>query len=265
MKYRSIWALAALVATVTLALSSCRENGIGCIRGTGTTITETREVDDFSELEIQTNATIKVVEDTVFSFTATGQENILQNLLVSIRNGKLVLRDRRCVRGTSRLTIEIHAPLIQGVSINGSSRTTVIKNNPLKLGTVDYKVNGSGKITLFGMLKADEVRATINGSGDIEIPMESYRCFMNITGSGHIITEGTATYSDIDIDGSGNAESYNLQTVDTKVDITGSGRADVNVSDELDVNISGSGSVHYKGWPRLSTRISGSGKVVHED
>lgn len=264
MKNTSLFLMAA-IAAATLSLSSCREDGLGCIRGSGATITETREVEDFSELEIQTSATIEVVEDSIFSFTATGQENILQNLLVSIRNGKMIVKDRRCVRGTSRLSISIHAPLITNINVNGSSRTTVEKNNPLKLGTVNYKVNGSGKIILQGTLKADEVQTTINGSGDIEIPMDVSRCFMDITGSGHIITYGNATSSDIDIDGSGNAESYNLQTRDTKVDITGSGRAEVNVANDLDVNISGSGSVHYKGWPRLTTRISGSGKVVHEN
>ena len=46
------------------------------------------------------------------------------------------------------------------------------------------------------------------------------------------------------------------------VRISGSGNANVLVSDDLNVVISGSGKVSYAGYPDISKLISGSGKLL---
>ena len=47
------------------------------------------------------------------------------------------------------------------------------------------------------------------------------------------------------------------------VTISGSGDAEVTVSDDLDVKITGSGDVYYKGNPDLDVNITGSGEVIN--
>ena len=83
-----------------------------------------------------------------------------------------------------------------------------------------------------------------------------------ITGSGNIKLEGLGDELDIRITGSGDVAAFNLDVVRARVEITGSGNAEVSVEDELDVKISGSGDVRYKGNPSLDVNISGSGRVV---
>lgn len=59
----------------------------------------------------------------------------------------------------------------------------------------------------------------------------------------------------------GQLQGANLLVRTGELDISGSGSAVVNVTEELDVGISGSGSVEYLGTPVVSSRVSGSGSV----
>jgi Putative auto-transporter adhesin, head GIN domain len=262
-KITKITALAALGAATML--SSCRQDRFGCIRGDGPTIPETRTVSDFEEIEIQSGATVYVIEDSSYSFTATAQENILENLILSTRNGKLLIKDHRCVRGKSNLVITIHVPEMHSMSVSGSGHATLNKTKTQSISNARFTVSGSGQLVIKGDIHADDVYATITGSGNIEIPVIADDVFMKVTGSGEIYASGKTTHNDIEVTGSGEIQSFQLISDDTYVNISGSGKSEVYADKNLDVNISGSGSVYYKGWPRISTRISGSGKVVSEN
>ena len=52
------------------------------------------------------------------------------------------------------------------------------------------------------------------------------------------------------ISGSGSVQNSDLETADTDIHISGSGKASVNATRSLGVNISGSGSVFYRGQPQ---------------
>jgi Putative auto-transporter adhesin, head GIN domain len=64
------------------------------------------------------------------------------------------------------------------------------------------------------------------------------------------------------IDGSGNLDLGALQVEAGKVEISGSGSAQVDPDRRLDADIDGSGEVDYLGHPTVSESISGSGRVV---
>ena len=72
---------------------------------------------------------------------------------------------------------------------------------------------------------------------------------------------GKADSQDIDISGSGSYEALDLESKEAEIDLGGSGKASVNVLDDLDVTISGSGSVQYRGNPTVIQDIRGSGEV----
>jgi hypothetical protein len=43
--------------------------------------------------------------------------------------------------------------------------------------------------------------------------------------------------------------------------LTGSGRIEVGVKEEIDASVTGAGSILYWGSPRVAQRVSGSGSV----
>ena len=62
-----------------------------------------------------------------------------------------------------------------------------------------------------------------------------------------------------------NINAFGLTTKTADIEISGSGKCEVSVSDKLEAKLSGSGRVRYKGNPVVSTNISGSGSVVQVD
>ncbi len=82
-----------------------------------------------------------------------------------------------------------------------------------------------------------------------------------IDGSGNFSLSGSATKTDVVIDGSGDYDAFNLVSEATKVKISGSGNAEVTSNKTLEVVIDGSGDLIYKGNPTVNAKVSGSGSV----
>lgn len=250
-----------IAAVASLATQGCKRDGLFCIRGTGAMTTETRTVSNFSAVEINTDATVYLIEDTAYSLTIEGQQNVISNLNTLISGGKLILRNHKCVRGNSHLVIRIQAPLFADVNVLGSGNVTLTKKENQKSSTATLKISGSGDLHVNGIISANNLYTSVTGSGNLSAEMDATWSSCTITGSGKITLSGKSNSQEIEITGSGKLYGYELKTDDTWVRISGSGKAEVAADKNLDVDISGSGSVCYKGWPKINSRISGSGSI----
>lgn len=157
------------------------------------------------------------------------------------------------VTGTESLTVEAEdniLPLLTSEVRNGRlvlgarrsiSPTREIVYTITVVSLEGVSVSGSGIVTATG----------IDVSGlDVEI-----------SGSGTVVPEGVAERIDLSISGSGRFDGDELVSSSGHVSISGSGRAVVKVTDDLDVEVSGSGRVEYLGDPTVTSSISGSGSV----
>jgi hypothetical protein len=110
-------------------------------------------------------------------------------------------------------------------------------------------------------------RVSLSGSGEVEIKgqfpdVDTFRA--SLSGSGEIEVDETfnARQARVDISGSGNADLEKLNAKNADIDISGSGDVKIKVQDLLKAAISGSGKVYYWGTPQVNSDISGSGKVI---
>ncbi len=62
--------------------------------------------------------------------------------------------------------------------------------------------------------------------------------------------------------GSGNFKGFELSTVESFVEIVGSGNCEITTEERLEVIIEGSGNVYYMGSPSIQTEITGSGSIL---
>ena len=122
-------------------------------------------------------------------------------------------------------------------------------------------VCGSGEVTAPD-LDNDYLRVTIDGSGNVRLSnLTADRLETVITGCGSVFVAGDVEEQDLTVAGSGAYDSTGLIGDFGRVKLTGSGRANVAVSDGLDVLITGSGVVNYAGSPTVTKQIYGSGKL----
>lgn len=128
------------------------------------------------------------------------------------------------------------------------------------LGTIPFRAAQPIRYNLTLAAPLNSVK--VSGSGQIHISSlntPSFSC--NISGSGKVhLNNGNVENQTVKIAGSGTYIS-NLDTKHSKIDISGSGKAEVKAHETLVVNVSGSGNCQYLGNPRVTKTISGSGSV----
>lgn len=234
-----------MALAMCLTVSSCfidihDDNGFfGCIDGDGPIVTQTLELDDFDGVALKLPIEVIISQGDVQEVTVEGRQNIIDELELDVRNGIWDIETRDCVRNVGNMKIFITIPDITELSISGSGE--IFGENVFIIQDISLRISGSGNMDL--AIEGDDISATITGSGDMKL-------------------EGLADELDFKITGSGDISAFNLEASRARVEITGSGNAEVNVELELDVKISGSGDVRYKGNPSLDVSISGSGRVI---
>ncbi len=102
----------------------------------------------------------------------------------------------------------------------------------------------------------------VMGAAEVEISNVESACLaLGLSGSGSIEATGLAESLTASISGSGELELSRLAAGHANVHISGSGDAELNVSDHLQYRISGSGDIEYIGTAHCEGVVSGSGSV----
>ncbi|HEX5378229.1 MAG TPA: DUF2807 domain-containing protein [Phenylobacterium sp.] len=124
----------------------------------------------------------------------------------------------------------------------------------------EYRSDGRLKI----LLTAPGVRR-FDLSGSQNLVVEDYRqdrLDLDISGAAHVSAKGEAKAVRLDIAGSGDADLAELAVDDAQIDISGSGRAKIGPKASARIDVSGDGEVELTTKPvKLATEISGSGRV----
>jgi hypothetical protein len=229
----------AVLAVLMAGLFTSACSGAKTIQGSGNVTTESRDVSDFSEVELQGIGNLTVQQTSSESLTIEAEDNIIPYLKTEVQN--------------NRLTLYIE----NGVNL----RTTEPINYRLTVKDLsDLKLTGSGMINVEN-INTNNLKITTTGSGNVRANTDINNLEVALSGSGDAKMDGKTDSQAVNISGSSRYQAEDLQSKEAKIVISGSGLATLNVSDTLDARISGSGSVQYRGEPTVSTQISGSGGV----
>jgi hypothetical protein len=218
------------------------DDGFGCLRGNGNIVTERIFVPEFHSINLSTSGNVFITQGNEQRVEVELDENLLDDLRRTVRNGKWDIEFDRCINRINRFDIFITIPDIRSITISGSGEV---------FGENDFV--------------GDDLDLTISGSGNMDISFTGNTIDSKISGSGNMRLEGEIDRLDHEVPGSGDLFAFSLFTDIAKITTRGSGDSEVNVSDLLIVRITGSGDVFFKGDPETDISISGSGDVVKID
>jgi len=211
---------------------------INLIRGNGNLITSEKSVSSFEKINISDSAEVRFKTSQEYRTVVTVDSNLLEYTEIDTKDNTLNIGAKRGSYSFTKYLVEVYCPAVNSVSISGSGR---------------FSGEDSIKVPAF--------TSNISGSGRIEGAVESETFSVKISGSGNIKVTGNSGDSDIDISGSGSFNGNDFVINKAAVRISGSGKANVNVSEYLNANISGSGNINYRGSPKIDSKISGSGRL----
>ncbi|MBX2962567.1 MAG: DUF2807 domain-containing protein [Cyclobacteriaceae bacterium] len=126
----------------------------------------------------------------------------------------------------------------------------------------ELQVNGGGKVISENSLASPSLNLSIGGSGTMDLDIKGDALKAEVSGSGKMALKGYASSFDGVISGSGAINAFNCPLEKATVKVSGSGLAELNVTDTINATIVGSGSVKHKGNTKNATKkVYGSGTV----
>jgi len=226
----------ALALLATAAFAGCTRK----LSGNGNFVNESRKVDKYNSIETDGSFEVVLTDDASDAIQIRAESNILPEIATDVQGGALIIGYKNDLTELSHADVQIKVP---------------------SHGVKSVSLAGSGSIVCGDTLRGDKLEAFLLGSGTLQLLWSGTSAVTDLSGSGDVIIKGHVNSHKITLSGSGKVHAYDLTTGVSKINISGSGDAEVNAAQTLDVVIGGSGDVRYEGSPAVTSSITGSGKV----
>jgi hypothetical protein len=214
------------------------------VRGEGPAVKQDRNGGTFNEIHTHGSFNVEITDGATNSVQVEAQQNLQEYIEVENRSGELHIRNKQGynIQSDHDITVYVTAPSLKGIYLSGSGNLKSIN-----------QLNGSDKFEI-----------NSQGSGNVNVDVETSDLKASIAGSGNITLKGKTSELEGRIAGSGNIKAREMQSANTSVQISGSGNAEVVATQKLNTNIAGSGDVKYWGDASVDSKVRGSGSVSRQ-
>ncbi|MEX2160415.1 MAG: DUF2807 domain-containing protein [Anaerolineales bacterium] len=238
-------------------------NVSGAIAGSGVIVTETRDLQQFSSIDIRYPADVIVRPGSSETITITADDNLMPQLTSRVNGSELTIgNDERDwsdrVNASEAVEITVTVTDLEKVEFNSAGSLVV---ESISAEQLEFRLNGAGSVTLNG-LTADEISVRMDGAGSTTlIGVEAGQLTLDLNGAGSVDASGVVGDLNVSLDGLGSLDAEGLAAQTAEVRLNGLGSATVRVEQELTVDIDGLGSVNYYGSPQVHQQTDGLGSV----
>jgi len=130
----------------------------------------------------------------------------------------------------------------------------------------EIKLSGGSRASISGFNSSHDLSVGLSGGSSVTGNITAGDAYFDLSGGSQVNLQGTA--DDLDVNGSGGSqlelEAFSVNNAD--INLSGGGRATVNVNGALDVNLSGGSHVTYIGEPTsIDRNLSGDSTVSKSD
>src|SRR5882672_11063950 len=103
------------LASSAIILQSC-ENA--CIHGSGSTVTQTRTLGNFSQISFSSEGTVYISQGSTTTFTVEAQQNVIDDLHTDIHGDELQIYNKHCLKDQAPIIIHVTTPNITAISLS---------------------------------------------------------------------------------------------------------------------------------------------------
>ena len=234
------------------ALSCKKENAFDCFKSTGSDISETRLLEDFTSIELRNKVDVNITNGNDFKIEVVAGKNIIKNIATKVVNGVLIIENKNTcnfVRGYKRkVTVNISAPKITGIVTNNGVGT-IRFDQQYSQDTLVLRTESAGDIYVNG--NYNQIRTSAHGNGDIYLS--------GVCNSLYVYTFGTNFLK------AENLTINNYAFVETLS--LGDCYLTIDSLPKFEYNIHKSGNIYYKGNPISMVDVSsseGTGRAIKQ-
>lgn len=234
--------------SMILVFASCKKTG-DCFKSTGDTISESRELEPFTSIELNDNVDLFLIADSVHSARVEAGENLIENIKTNVSNGVLTITNQNSCNWVRSLKNEFKVYL----SLPHLKQLTC---------------TGSGDVIGQGYLTTDTINIDlVDAYSSVYLDLYATQVFARVhTGPGDIVLRGNADYCYTYSTGTGFIYSHELSARETWAFNSGAGDIYVNPIDTLRAEINYIGDVFYRGNPgNIKLEDNGEGELIPLD
>jgi len=229
-----------MALTALLGLTACQMTGV---TGSGSIVTEAREVSGFTRISVSGAGSVVLVQGAAEGAVVETDDNLMKYVRTEVRDGVLYLDTSATgkpvnLRPSKEILYTVTFRDLDGIVISGAGDVTA---DAIAIPALDIAVSGAGDISI-GDLRTEKLGVAVSGAGDITL-------------------SGEARVQSVAISGAGSYKAGDLRSASAVVAISGTGDATVWVTDRLEAEVSGVGSVSYYGEPAVERSVSGVGSI----
>ncbi len=216
------------------------------------TVKKTLELPDFKSIYVNSNYTVMLKQTNKQEVVVEVLSEIFEVSEIKVDNGILLVNVERKPDSNKSIWAKI-----DDIKVNPTMKIYVSMKNITEL-----QVNGAGKILSENSIASDFITLGVSGSGAMDVDIKGNTVKAEVSGSGSLTLRGYATSLDAVVSGSGGLKAFDCPVEMGKMKLTGSGSAEVNVSNSLEAYVHGSGSIKHKGNTKtLTKKVYGQGTV----
>jgi hypothetical protein len=221
--------------------SGC-DNILG-VPGDGKVTKETRVVSPFDSIEVSGAFKVYLKQGSLEEVVIEADENLQPLIRAEVRGNTLVIETRKPFSNPTSLNVYITLKDLRKAELSGA---------------VDIFTDGR--------LNLNEFSLHTSGASNAKMDITVKKLDLDCSGASKLKLTGSATDVSADLSGACDIFAFDLLAENFTLDLSGAGKAQINVSKKISAEISGAGNVRYKGSPTIINQsVSGAGSIKHED
>jgi hypothetical protein len=198
-------------------LAGCRDWGIMGVRGNGKVVTENREIDDFTELELGGAYNVEIKVGKSPSMVISAEQNLMKYIRVRHEGDKLVIDTKKSISPRKEIKIRITVPELNYLEASGACE---IYAENISSDHFSVDLSGAGSVELNGRVEKFSVDAS--GASSLSARnLKAKRVSISLSGAGSADVYASE-YADAEVSGVGSITIYG-NPKEVKKDVSGIG------------------------------------------
>ena len=157
--------------------------------GSGVAVTDHREVQPFAAVELAGANTVVVHVGAPQSVDVTGDDNLVDRVTTTVRDGRLVIDDRGSFTTKAPMHVAVSVPSLDGVELGGAGTVTV---EGVTTDDFSSELTGNGTLVVSGTVQ--RLTAALAGAGTLDLhSLVATDATAQLQGTGTIRVHATST------------------------------------------------------------------------
>lgn len=211
-----------------------------CIEDSGNSVSRAVAVKNFDKIKVAGAIKLVLTQDSSYKVQVDADSNIIAYVKADVSGSELKIKldyDKYC--GTDSIVVRAGIGELKQLDLDGA-----------------VKVAGEGRIY------ANDLNLNFSGASDVSLDLSASKVTTKVDGVGKIALTGQAGVHDLKIKGTTKVDAFDFIVGVYNIETEGTGKANINVLNELKVKTSGTSEIYYKGNPKkVDEKKSGATKL----